>query len=332
MNFSVGSLRSLRLRAVITVVLALFLPLFLYTLLRRFDWAPDEIAQLTWWSAPLVLLLGLWLGWRIVAPVEALTRQVLEKQHEALPRPNLDLGRSDELGDLASGMNHLLGRLRERRVEEERMMGDLVHTMKSPVATVAAAAETLSRPELEEATRLRLATLLGQAARSMDETLSALLEIARAEAGMPQEPREPFELGGLVREIARQFSEDPRNAALRIELEASAIELRVSAVPARVEAALRSLLENACDFAREVVELRIRQEGNFAVLEVIDDGPGVAPEDSAQIFDRFYSTRRPRGGTGLGLALAKAIAEGHGGSLVYERSAERTRFRLALPA
>lgn len=103
-------------------------------------------------------------------------------------------------------------------------------------------------------------------------------------------------------------------------------------MPARVEAALRSLLENACDFAREVVELRIRQEGNFAVLEVIDDGPGVAPEDSAQIFDRFYSTRRPRGGTGLGLALAKAIAEGHGGSLVYERSAERTRFRLALPA
>ncbi len=332
MNFSVGSLRSLRLRAVITVVLALFLPLFLYTLLRRFDWAPDEIAQLTWWSAPLVLLLGLWLGWRIVSPVEALTRQVLEKQHEALPRPDLDLGRSDELGDLASGMNHLLGRLRERRVEEERMMGDLVHTMKSPVATVAAAAETLSRPDLEETTRLRLATLLGQAARSMDQTLSGLLEIARAEAGMPQEPRERFDLQGLVREIARQVSQDPRHAALRFELEPSAAALSVSAVPARVEAALRSLLENACDFARQVVELRVRQEGTFAVLEVVDDGPGVAPEDSAQIFDRFYSTRRPRGGTGLGLALAKAIAEGHGGSLVYERSAERTRFRLALPA
>ena len=94
-------------------------------------------------------------------------------------------------------MNHLLGRLRERRVEEERMMGDLVHTMKSPVATVAAAAETLSRPDLEETTRLRLATLLGQAARSMDQTLSGLLEIARAEAGMPQEPRERFDLQGL---------------------------------------------------------------------------------------------------------------------------------------
>lgn len=332
MSFSVGNLRSLRLRAVVTVVLALFLPLFLYTLLRRFDWAPDEIAQLTWWSAPLVLLLGLWLGWRIVAPVEALTRQVLQKQHEALPRPDLDLGRSDELGDLASGMNHLLGRLRERRVEEERLMGDLVHTMKSPVASVAAAAETLSRPGLEEATRLRLATLLGEAARAMDGTLSALLEIARAEAGMPREPRERFELWGLVCEVARQFSEDPRHAGLRIELLPGPAGLELSAVPARVEAAVRSLIENACDFARSRVALRLLAEGPFLVLEVSDDGPGVAPEHQGEIFDRFYSTRRPQGGTGLGLALAKAIAEGHGGSLSYARDAERTRFRLALPA
>ena len=109
--------------------------------------------------------------------------------------------------------------------------------------------------------------------------------------------------------------------------------LLVTGVASRLESALRNLLDNALSFARSRVTVDVRREGEQVVLAVSDDGPGVPAEDVARVFDRFFTTRGDRRGTGLGLALARAVVEAHGGTIVVDsRPAEGARFVVRLPA
>jgi signal transduction histidine kinase len=75
----------------------------------------------------------------------------------------------------------------------------------------------------------------------------------------------------------------------------------------------------------------VKPEGHFAVVRVIDDGPGIAPEHQARIFDPFFTTKQPGEGTGLGLEVARARVRGHGGEIDFESRPGRTEFRVVLP-
>ena len=90
-------------------------------------------------------------------------------------------------------------------------------------------------------------------------------------------------------------------------------------IPLRLESVIRNLLDNALHFAGPAgqVTLRIDRRADAVELRVLDDGPGISAEDLPHVFERFY-TRRRVGGTGLGLALARAIVEAHGGTLAVE--------------
>jgi signal transduction histidine kinase len=122
---------------------------------------------------------------------------------------------------------------------------------------------------------------------------------------------------------------DPRWSALEFSCAVPA-DASVIGVPARIETALRNLVDNAASFAEHRVEVRVRIEPEFVRIEVEDDGPGVAAADLPRIFDRFHSKRQR--GTGLGLALVRAIAEAHGGRAAVRPGAEcGSVFILELP-
>jgi signal transduction histidine kinase len=108
----------------------------------------------------------------------------------------------------------------------------------------------------------------------------------------------------------------------------------VDGVAGRIESVLRNLLDNALAFSGDAgrVRLEVEREDRFARIVVSDEGPGILPEHLPRVFDRFFTTRGDRRGTGLGLALARAIVEAHGGTISAESPPEGgARFTVRLP-
>lgn len=274
------------------------------------------------------LVLAGWLGWRMVTPLESLQAQVLARRGGRLAPVELD--RDDEFGDLARAFNTLLADLAAREKANEAFAADLVHEVRNPVAAVRAAAEALEadRPLDPERAR-RLARVLRDSSGRLDALAGRFLELARAEAGLEGQARERVDLAAMAAALVEAAAARHEGVSVAFEGAGSAC---VVGVPERLETAVRNLLENAVHFAREGgghVVVRVTA-GEEVAVAVQDDGPGVSAEDLPRVFERFF-TRRARGGTGLGLALARAIAEAHGGR-AWAESGPGATFGITVPA
>ncbi len=259
--------------------------------------------------------LAAWLGRQIVRPIERLRREVLARTASPLAGDPIPAVSRDEIGDLAAAFNVLLGAIADKSRQNHAFMADLVHELKSPVAAVSAAAEALSGGPADEARARRLGRVLAESSRRLDALVGEFLELARAEAGLPDEERTLVDVAALVEARITSMRDDERHAGLRFELDAA--EVRVEGVAARLDRAVGNVLDNAASFAGPggVVRVGVHPEAGGCVVTVSDTGPGVAPEKLPRIFDRFFTDRADGRGTGLGLALTKAIVEAHGGSV-----------------
>lgn len=275
-----------------------------------------QVLKLTLFALPLALLLGLWLGWRVVRPIEHLRADVLRRARLAAPHADLDASRPDEVGELANAFNALLAALAERNRQNEAYLADLAHEFKNPVATLRASAERLAESATDPARAQQLSALMLRSCGRLDALVTELLELARAEAGLPGEARQTVQLNLLVGGLIDALRADERWRGTTIELVEAASEVAVPGVAARIETALRNLLDNALSFAGDAgwVKVIVVCDPDGARIIVRDSGPGIAAGDLPRVFDRFFTTRGERRGTGLGLALVKAIAEAHGGS------------------
>jgi two-component system sensor histidine kinase ChvG len=264
-----------------------------------------------------------WLGWGFVRPLDKLRAQVQQHAAQPLSMPQVHVEGQGEIAELADAFNSLLRALAERVHQNEEFMANVAHEMKNPVAAIRAAAEALGRPEpMDEARARRLSRVLLQSSRKLDALVTRFLDLARAEAGLPNEERVAIFLPDLVGRLIEQLRADERYHTVRFEIDAQ--PLSVSGVPGRIESVFSNLLDNAASFAPARpgateppwVRVRIRRdpERPQAVIDVTDSGPGIAPEDLKHLFKRFF-TRRPRG-SGIGLMLSRSLVEAHGGSLL----------------
>lgn len=286
---------------------------------------------------PMALAFSWWMGKRMVRPIEWLRARVLEKVESRNPRADLASPQGDEVADLAEAFNDLLGALDERRRANEAFVADLVHEFKNPVAAIRACAESLAAGGVDETRAARLAKILDGSSARLDALVSQFLELARAEAGMPNEARTPVDVLLHARGVVSTI--EPRHPEVAFSVEGDE-GLVVHGVEARLDSLVRNLVDNAASFAKHTVRVTVSREGDNVIVEVCDDGPGIAEKDIDRVFDRFFTTRAVSGdaaagrrtaGTGLGLALVKAIAEAHGGS-VSATSAKGATFRVTLPA
>lgn len=275
-----------------------------------------QLGRLTLVITPFALLLAWVVGHRLVGPIEALRDQVLSKVKQRRPEPDLRAPSSHETAQLADAFNTLLKRLEQRQNDNQAFVADLVHEFKNPVATIRACGESLSASEVTPERAQRLSRLLYESSARLDALVSQFLELARAEAGMQSESRESLDLAALARARVHRVREDERWAKLTFELDAPT-PARVRGVPERLETVLDNLLANAASFAAAEgkVSIVVNSGAQQVELRVSDDGPGIAPEDAPHVFERFFTTRRHDKGTGLGLALVRAIVEAHGGSV-----------------
>ena len=221
-----------------------------------------------------------------------------------------------ELKTLAEAFNHMLERLEAFLEREKRFTRDAAHELRTPVAAALAQLEAaeggyLSEGEALQATKEELLR--------MKRLVEALLVLAREGRVTPV----PLDLAALAREEARAFGVPYRGPET----------LPYEGDPLLLAQALRNLLRNAFLHGEgKGVEVRLSQEGEDLVLEVKDEGPGM-PEEALKEAGRAFFRASPKPGEGLGLSVAKKVAEAHGGALVLvPRKPTGLTARLLLPA
>lgn len=265
----------------------------------------------------VALVLGGWLASRITRPLQRLRDQVRERTKPPVSTRPVDRGDDADFAELADAFNELLGAVDEHRRANERFMADMAHEIKNPVAAIRAAAESLARGEDVSAQRAaRLARILDDSSRRLDGVVSNFLELARAESGLPQVQNDEFKFDELVHNVAATYRADERHARLNLVVQCD--EVWASGSAEHIERALRNLVENALSFARTTVTVTARRRTDLIEVSVQDDGSGIAHADLDRVFDRFFTRRDDGSGTGLGLAMTRAIIEAHGGEITVE--------------
>jgi signal transduction histidine kinase len=268
---------------------------------------------------PLLLLLPLmaaaaaWIIARAMRPLKSITTQIEHRDiHSLAPVAAADL--PAEVSPLVEELNRLLVRLAAAFASQRDFVADAAHELRSPLTALSLHLQLVERAR-DDNERAVATERLRAAIDRATHLVSQLLTLARNEpAGVPVNAA-PVALGAIVREAVGDVQPLAQQRRIRIELDAPG-ELAVQADAEALGILVRNLLDNAIRYSPEdsVVQVRaLRNPGGQAVLEVADQGPGIAPTDRPRAFARFY--RAPdasEGGSGLGLAIVKAIAERHG--------------------
>jgi len=245
-----------------------------------------------------------------------------------------DLGRRvpvpdsrDEIAALAETANAALDRLEGALEQLRRFTSDASHDLRSPItAARTQVEEALLHPDDTDWPRTAEAILAGL--ERLQAIVADLLMLSRLDANAPQACEEL----DLARVVSAELERRPRGKRVVTKLQRGAF---VSGDPVRLGRLLTNLVDNAERHANEQVTISVRAEGGAAVLQVLDDGAGITPEQRETVFQRFArldaARSRDAGGTGLGLPIARQIAEAHGGTLTIEDSERGARFVLRLP-
>ena len=247
-----------------------------------------------------------------------------------------------EAGQLGVALNQMLGRLedefeRRQRTEDRlrQFAADASHELRTPVATVRGYAELHRTGGLEDPEeRAEAMRRVEQEAVRMGGLVDDLLRLARLDEGRELE-RRPVDLAVLVADAARDAQATAPDRPVTVEVDGPVVVAGDERLLRQVVAnlAANALVHTDADVA---VHLRARVVDGRAVLEVADEGPGMAPEVAERVFERFYradpSRSRHRGGSGLGLAIVEAVVSAHGGTVsVTTAPGEGTTVRAELP-
>ncbi|MER5935139.1 HAMP domain-containing sensor histidine kinase [Streptomyces sp. NPDC002054] len=276
-----------------------------------------------------------WFGaGRVLRPVEAIRTRFAELSAHQLDR-RVPVPRGDnEITRLAQTMNATLDRLQGAVEQQRRFTADASHELRTPLAALRAELEiALARPEAADWPDV-VHGALGDTMRLQHLTTDLLL-LARLDAdGTLRRPGRPVDLAQLVcEETARRHPPTP----LRLTTSVGPGALLVDGHPALLARVLGNLLDNAVRHASRSITVSLGHdpERRQAVLEVLDDGPGIAPEHRTRVFERFTrlddSRTQQTGGTGLGLAIAHHITTLHQGTLAVTDSPRGARLTVRLP-
>lgn len=219
----------------------------------------------------------------------------------------------------------------------EDVVSIVSHDLRNPLGVVLAASDILLDLPLDEAERRKQAEVIHRSGKRMQHLIEDLLDVARIEAGALVLRPSREQLLPILEEARDLFLDQAQRRGIRLALGAEAAQGGASARVDRdrLLQALANLLDNALRHAPEGgrVTLSVHAEEDFVDLTVTDDGPGIAPEYLATLFDRFsQSSGDGAGAAGLGLAIVKGVAEAHGGSASVESELGRgATFRIRLP-
>ncbi len=215
----------------------------------------------------------------------------------------------------------------------EDMLSVVAHDLRNPLNTIVTAGSLLDLPLAEDERRNTTLTI-SRAADRMKRLLNDLLDVTRIGQHRLSMTMEPTDVTALSRETVSMHVAVAQSRGIRLRETSPETPVTVVADPARLVQALSNLLDNALKFAPDGGEVTVRVVRKEAAthLAVSDSGPGIAPADLPHLFDRFWRAAGGRDGMGLGLTIAKGIAEGHDGCIEVNASpGEGATFTIVLP-
>ena len=249
--------------------------------------------------------------------------------------------RRDEIGLLARALNDMTHSLRGRIDATEAFAADVTHELKNPLASLRSAVDSLAivkDPALQD----RLLAVLRDDVARLDRLIVDIAEASRVDAELSRAKFEPIDVGALVENLLAEWEARGTGRGVRFAFARPRAGTAVIAGEAgRLARAIDNLVDNAISFSAEagLVEIGVTRVGAEVVIRVDDEGPGVPESSREEIFARFHSLRPPDEAfgrhSGLGLAIARTIVEGHGGTVaVRDRDDGRhgARFLLSIPA
>jgi signal transduction histidine kinase len=246
----------------------------------------------------------------------------------------VDVTSRDEVGRLAAEFNTMASQLEE----VDRMRRDLVanvsHELRTPISALRAHLENIV-DGVEPADPAVLRTMLAQTER-LGRMVAQLLDLSRLESGGSPLHSRWFAVGPMLEGAASESRLHHPDLDVRVAVDPSGLE--VEGDPDRVHQVVANLLENAARYSPpgQPIDVSGCARGDRIVIEVADHGPGISPQDTTRVFERFYradhSRATERGGAGLGLAIARWIVDLHGGDIRAERRDPRgCRMVIELP-
>ena len=224
-----------------------------------------------------------------------------------------------EVADLADSIEVMVKSLQRRTRYIRDLAYSISHEFKTPIAAAQGAVELLrdDSDELTPAEVRHFAANIAADVQRLDRLTKRLLDLAQADMATVGE--ETTDVLATARSVDC--------AALSV---ANGEEVAARIAPASLRATLEILVSNALEHGASRIDIRAESNGDSVALWVSDDGPGIAPEDRARVFDPFYTTGRDRGGTGLGLAICRAFVDSSGGSIELAPSTQGATFKLTL--
>lgn len=311
--------------------------------LGRARTALDELRILTWTAVPVALGLALLAAVAGTAMISVRMTRSLRRLSEATKtvaagefREPIPLETNDEIGELARSFNTMAARLREIDDLKQQFYATMSHELRSPLMSIRASAQIIASGKAGPTTE-RQQQLLGIIHRGGDRVLSLVnevLDLSRASAGLLPLERRTFDLDAAVARAVEELRPQAVQSRIVLRLQRSVGKVAIAGDEGRIVQVVINLVANALRFtpAGGSVSARVSTTGAEALVEVEDTGIGIRSDLLPVVFERFRQAHEGQGGTGLGLALVRAMVEAHGGRVTVEsREGKGSRFTVILP-
>lgn len=288
------------------------------------------------------VLLSLFLARTIVKPLQYLARAAVRVRLGRSPDVTIPRmpTRRDEIGMLARALSDMSSALRQRIDATEAFAADVAHEIKNPLASLRSALDgidNVDKPEL----RAQLMAVAHADVQRMDRLISDISDASRIDAQLAKAKFEPIDMGDMIEQLLEARENRGADGSVRIAFARPRKGITViMGEDIRIERVLTNLLDNAVSFSPPdgVVEISATKSDDEVIIRISDQGPGIPPHERETVFRRFHSARPENEGfgkhSGLGLAIARTIIEGHHGSISVDDRDDGLNgacFRISLP-
>jgi len=303
--------------------------------------ARTSLLTIIFFALIVSIVLSLYLAATIIEPLRRLVRatvRVSAGREREVEVPRMD-ERGDEIGLLARAVSDMTGTLRNRIDAVESFAADVAHEIKNPLASLRSAIESLAKVK-DEGLRTQLHDVAAHDVRRIDRLVSEISEASRIDAELSRATFEAVNLADLFSNVVAAKTARGETRGCSITIDQKTGPATVMGVPLRLERVAENLLDNAISFSppKGQIEVVLSLQGKRVVTLFCDEGPGIPEGEREKVFRRFHSLRPDEEGfghhSGLGLAIARTIAEAHGGTLyvAQQNSLGGACLALELPA